>query len=286
MGVGRIPDKMSGVRVMMNEQRVAKFRFTKSGWTRQRIFPARLFVSWIIATVSLQLILAPFGVFPMTATNAWTKLILLQLVVQGLAVSIACIYSRRRAKLPVLVQVADGVMLFATCWWKKFLAAQAFAVAGTEAAAFSIKKPGRNRIILQPQLHIRPDESSAQVRAAAIAAFQEIVRPCVMQGKDGAIEIKLNDGAADPQFCLVTLVRNMYGIVGADAVITRCKNAQMACDRLRTMQALTIDYFKCAVCGANGTVHVSGVAEDGNIDSNATIHYCERHAPNLKPPLT
>jgi hypothetical protein len=55
--------------------------------------------------------------------------------------------------------------------------------------------------------HIRPDNSTAETRAAALNAFQEIIKPCVVQGKDGAIEISTGDSAPEPQFCLVTLLR-------------------------------------------------------------------------------
>ena len=41
--------------------------------------------------------------------------------------------------------------------------------------------------------HIRPDNSSAELRAAAVAAFQEMIKPCLAQGKDGAIEINTGD---------------------------------------------------------------------------------------------
>ena len=42
---------------------------------------------------------------------------------------------------------------------------------------------------LKAAAHIRPDESDADTRAAALSAFQDIMKPCIQQGKDGAIQI-------------------------------------------------------------------------------------------------
>src|SRR5262249_42810842 len=84
---------------------------------------------------------------------------------------------------------------------------QAIVVAGTEAAAFLLEastEPGS--VQLKPIAHIRPDFSTAEVRQQALAAFQEIVAPCLEQDKNGAIMIEGTDREGDdPQFCLVTL---------------------------------------------------------------------------------
>src|SRR6185503_4421177 len=69
------------------------------------------------------------------------------------------------------------------------LTTQAVHVAGTEAAAFIIEPSQEGGFNLKTIAHIRPDSSSPETRAAAISAFQEIVRPCVEQQKDGAIQI-------------------------------------------------------------------------------------------------
>ena len=57
-------------------------------------------------------------------------------------------------------------------------------------------------LVLRPIAHLRPDDSDADTRAAAMKAFQEIVAPCVQQGKDGAIEVGAPD-AGEPQYCVV-----------------------------------------------------------------------------------
>jgi hypothetical protein len=126
------------------------------------------------------------------------------------------------------------------------LKTQAVVVAGTEAAAFVIEKiteqkePG-----LRPISHIRADNSNAETRAAALSAFQQIIKPCLSQGKDGAIEIPSNEGGSgvEPQFCLVTLLRAVTGeVVAVTAVITRCLNMERAKQRLLSMQ-LVAGYF-------------------------------------------
>ena len=126
---------------------------------------------------------------------------------------------------------------------------QAVTVAGTEACAFLLEQappaeegaaPGVNFRLLA---HIRPDDSAPEVRAAAIQAFQDIVRPCVQQAKDGAIEVAPANGAAEAQYCLVTLLRNEGQVVAVSAVITRAVNHDRARQRLMSMQ-LVAGYFE------------------------------------------
>ncbi|MGB7160076.1 MAG: HlyD family efflux transporter periplasmic adaptor subunit [Tepidisphaeraceae bacterium] len=126
------------------------------------------------------------------------------------------------------------------------LTTQAVVVAGTEAAGFLLEKvggEGNGGFGLKPIAHIRPDQSDAETRAAAINAFTEIIKPCIQQNKDGAIEV--GGGAAgdtEPQFCLVTLLRNEGEVVAASAVITRCRDLERAQQRLMSMQ-LVAGYF-------------------------------------------
>jgi len=122
------------------------------------------------------------------------------------------------------------------------LATQAVVVAGTEAAAFIVER-GQSGASLKSLAHIRPDNSNAQQRAAALAAFQEIVTACVNQAKDGAIEISTAETGPEPQFCLVTLLRHEGNIIAVSAVITRCRNADRAKQRLVSMQ-LVAGYFE------------------------------------------
>jgi hypothetical protein len=132
--------------------------------------------------------------------------------------------------------------------------AQAAHVAGTEAAAFLLERvaqpePGEQAgaeaaatVALRPVAHIRPDSSDAPTRAAAVQAFQEIIKPCILQGKDGAIEVGAAGDNAEPQFCLVTLLRSESEIVAASAVVTRCRDMERAQQRLMSMQ-LVAGYF-------------------------------------------
>jgi RND family efflux transporter MFP subunit len=126
------------------------------------------------------------------------------------------------------------------------LKTQAVVVAGTEAAAFVVEKVTEQKELgLRPISHIRSDNSNAETRAAAVSAFQQIIKPCVAQGKDGAIEIPSNESGTgvEPQFCLVTLLRAVTGeVIAVTAVITRCLNMERAKQRLLSMQ-LVAGYF-------------------------------------------
>jgi multidrug resistance efflux pump len=123
------------------------------------------------------------------------------------------------------------------------LTTQAVTVAGTEAAGFVIER-GEQQFNLRPIAHIRPDDSDAKTRQAAIAAFQEFLRPCVVQGRDGALDVggppNQND---ESQYCLVTLLRTETEIVAVSAVITRCRTLDLARQRLVSMQ-LVAGYFE------------------------------------------
>jgi RND family efflux transporter MFP subunit len=126
------------------------------------------------------------------------------------------------------------------------LRTQAVVVAGTEAAGFLIERrpdADSSESMLRLVAHIRPDASTADTRAAAVAAFREIIQPCLAGAKDGAIEIQAGDNAPEPQFCLVTLLRSEGEIVAASAVITRCMDLERAQQRLTSMQ-LVAGYFE------------------------------------------
>ena len=123
------------------------------------------------------------------------------------------------------------------------LTAQAVTVAGTEAAGFLIERGNDETMGLRPIAHVRPDQSTPDARAAALNAFQELVRPCIVQGKDGAIEVGGPNDAAESQFCLVTLLRADNTVVAVSAVVTRCINLERARQRLMSMQ-LVAGYFE------------------------------------------
>jgi multidrug resistance efflux pump len=123
------------------------------------------------------------------------------------------------------------------------LATMAVTVAGTEAAGFVIER-ANDQFVLKNLAHIRQDESDAQTRAQALDAFQNLVKPCIIQGKDGAIDLGNAAGLeAEPQYCLITLLREGQEIVAVAAVITRCLNLERARQRLLSMQ-LVAGYFE------------------------------------------
>src|SRR5687768_13012508 len=124
------------------------------------------------------------------------------------------------------------------------LTTQAVVVAGTEAAGFLLEKGAGDGggFGLKPIAHIRPDQSDSETRQAALNAFTEIIKPCIQQNKDGAIEVGGAAGDVEPQFCLVTLLRNEGEVVAASAVITRCRDVERAQQRLMSMQ-LVAGYF-------------------------------------------
>ncbi len=127
---------------------------------------------------------------------------------------------------------------------RNLLEQQGMMVAGTEAVAFLVEKAGEADINLRVAGHVRPDESTPEIRQRALEEFAKIVRPCVLQAKDGVVEI---DGARqdtiDPQFCLITLLRAEGQVIGVSAVITRCPNMQRAQQRLSQME-LVAGYFE------------------------------------------
>jgi multidrug efflux pump subunit AcrA (membrane-fusion protein) len=126
---------------------------------------------------------------------------------------------------------------------KDLLGTMAVTVAGTEAAGFLIERGEKpDQAGLRVITHIRPDDSDDEVRQAAIRAFTEIIVPCIQQNKDGAIELGSPD-EGEPQFCLVTMLRNEGQAVAVAAVITRCRDQERARQRLMSMQ-LVAGYFE------------------------------------------
>src|SRR3954470_17078502 len=126
---------------------------------------------------------------------------------------------------------------------KDLLGTMAVTVAGTEAAGFLIERGEKpDQAGLRVITHIRPDDSDEEIRQAAIRAFTEIIVPCIQQNKDGAIEVGSPD-EGEPQFCLVTMLRNEGQAVAVAAVITRCRDQERARQRLMSMQ-LVAGYFE------------------------------------------
>jgi len=121
---------------------------------------------------------------------------------------------------------------------------QATTVVGTEAAGFLVERadggPGFRLLA-----HVRPDASTKDVREAAVKAFMDLVKPCVVEDKDGAIEIGPPGDVYHPesQYCLVTLLRSEGQAVAVSAVITRCLDIDRAKQRLQSMQ-LVAGYFE------------------------------------------
>ena len=122
------------------------------------------------------------------------------------------------------------------------LTTQAVTVAGTEAAGFLLERNGE-QATLRPIAHIRPDQSSPEVRAQALAAFQDLIKPCIEQNRDGAIEVSAGQDGGEAQYCLITLLRAEGEVVGVSSVVTRCMNLERAKQRLMSMQ-LVAGYFE------------------------------------------
>lgn len=120
---------------------------------------------------------------------------------------------------------------------------QAVVVAGTEGAGFLLEgQTAEGKPELRTVAHVRPDNSDDAVKRQAIMAFRDIVTQCIVSDKDGALRVAAGSDDVDPQFCLVTLLRNEDRVVAASAVITRCKDESRALQRLSTMQ-LVAGYF-------------------------------------------
>ena len=152
----------------------------------------------------------------------------------------------QRAKLVQrLLDAAGDLPTFVT----DLLATQAVTVVGTEAAAFLVDRigtdpSGQPAVAFKDLAHIRPDDSDAAARAAAaLKAFKELIVRCVIEGKDGAIEVGPPNQENEPQYCLITLLRDGAEIVAVSAVVTRCRNGELARQRLSSMQ-LVAGYFE------------------------------------------
>jgi hypothetical protein len=121
------------------------------------------------------------------------------------------------------------------------ITAQALSVAGTEAVGFMLEQKDKE-IFLKLLAHLRPDGANQDVKNQAVNAFQGLIKPCLEQQRDGAIEVG-PAGGGELQFCLVTLLRSETTIVGVSAVITKCLDMERAKQRLMSMQ-LVAGYFE------------------------------------------
>lgn len=125
------------------------------------------------------------------------------------------------------------------------LQVQAIVVNGTEAAGFLLEASPENaqQVTLRNTAHIRPDATDDETKKAALQAFSDIIGDCLGQGKDGVICVSpAGDSGAEPQYCLVTLLRDPNSVVAATAVIIRCRDEERARQRLETMR-LVAGYF-------------------------------------------
>ena len=144
------------------------------------------------------------------------------------------------ARAPLVQRLMDAPNLPA--FINDLIYTQAQTVAGTEAAGFLIER-NEEGPVLRLLGHLRPDESSREVREAAVKAFMQLIMPCIKEGKDGALEIQADPYASEIQYCLVTLLRSEGQAVAVSAVITRCMNLDRAKQRLTSMQ-LVAGYFE------------------------------------------
>src|SRR4051794_9902086 len=83
------------------------------------------------------------------------------------------------------------------------LRAMAVVIGATEAAGFEVEWNARGEVELRPVAHLRPDNSSDDVRRAAIAAFSALVLPCARQRKNGVLTVDTSPNPAGAQFCIV-----------------------------------------------------------------------------------
>ena len=147
---------------------------------------------------------------------------------------------RDRAKLVERLLNAPNIAAFL----KDLVMAQVVTVAGTTEAVGFIVERNQQQSSLKPVAHIRNDGSDESVRVKAQQAFVELIKPCIAQGKDGALEFP---GTAtidkETQYCLVTLLRDQTEVVAVSAVITRCRTQEQAHQRLVSMQ-LVAGYFE------------------------------------------
>ena len=95
-------------------------------------------------------------------------------------------------------------------------------IGATEAVAFAVQRDFRDGFWADVLVHIRPDSSDPKVRGAAVAAFKDVIAPCVAQGKDGAIEVDENDDGRGKQYCIVTLGPRDREVTGVAAFVVRC----------------------------------------------------------------
>lgn len=146
------------------------------------------------------------------------------------------------ARAPMVQKLLDAPNLPA--FINELIRTQATTVAGTEAAGFLIERNAEN-VGFRPIAHVRDDNSPQEVREAALKAFMELIKPCIRDGKDGAIELQNPAEVYQPevQYCLVTILRAEGQAVAVSAVITRCMNLDRAKQRLQSMQ-LVAGYFE------------------------------------------
>ncbi len=121
---------------------------------------------------------------------------------------------------------------------------QAVVVSGTEAAAFAVQK-SEDGVSLTTIAHVRNDNADEETRKQALQAFAELLKPCVQQGKDGAIEIEGTGipGVDEAQYCLVTLLKAEGEVHAITAVIARAPDLDRAQQKLLSMQ-LIAGYFE------------------------------------------
>src|SRR5688572_13326180 len=114
----------------------------------------------------------------------------------------------------------------------------AYMVGGTEAAVFRLPD-------MALLLHVRPDDADAAQRAAAIAAFEELIRQ--VNGKDAVIEVVAEDATQSrvlpyaghrPQYCLIAFPSSGSAAEAVVAVIVRCADDRDAARQLERLQGL------------------------------------------------
>ena len=118
---------------------------------------------------------------------------------------------------------------------RKPLVSLAASIGATELAVFAVER-FLFRTRLRELLHVRPGDASRAARRAAVAAFRDVIRPCIHNKKDGAICVSTDATELGHQYCLVALARNDQAVTAAAAFIVRRASQTESVSELRDVQ--------------------------------------------------
>jgi hypothetical protein len=108
------------------------------------------------------------------------------------------------------------------------LRAMAVVVGATEAAGFAVSWNTRGEVELRPIAHLRPDDSTEDVRRAAIEAFSAVALRPARERTDAVITVDDSPNPLGIQFCIVRLFSFNESTGSAATFIVRCQTKQQA----------------------------------------------------------